>query len=261
MKFKTCEERAKMILDNMYLIHPIVKKYATRTGMDESELKSYAYEGLIIGIDKFDESLGLSLIAYLYKYITGYTLCGLCSIENSCYRKYYFPYLKLKEEIEKASGKLLQQDLSMLHQIADCMVEQNKITERYRKIFEESILFSMPESLNQHKQDLIYPEEALIYHATYDLCREEIRDVFSRFSLIEQEVVNGLYGLYNEKVQTLEELANKFHYTNEGIRKIKNRVFSKLDKNDLEKLHDFLEMFDAYVGDELGIVKEKTRKR
>ena len=52
MIFNTKEERERVIIENMDLVHSIAIRYAKQTGIPVEELESCGYEGLIIGIDK-----------------------------------------------------------------------------------------------------------------------------------------------------------------------------------------------------------------
>lgn len=260
MEFKTKEEREKFIQDKMYLISKVVKYYSKQTGIDIHELESYAYEGLIVGIDDYQCSGSMSLSLYLNKKIKWSILRGTRAIQKTCMDRYYYEFIKARADVEEINCTTLKKDPSILKEIIDLMIERGQIKENNRKNFEKSVLFGNPDKLIQHQRDLVYPEEALIYRVTYDSCKKQINQIISKLSPAQQIVIRELYGLDDSEPHSLKEIANQCNYTSEGIRRIKNRAFTKLSKKDLEILRSFLDIFDTYDGDSLGIAKVKLKK-
>lgn len=77
MTFSSKEEREKTIIKYMYITTSIAKRYAEENQTDIQELEEIGYEGLILGIDKYNESTKSYLSTYLYSYIDGYIKTNL----------------------------------------------------------------------------------------------------------------------------------------------------------------------------------------
>ena len=260
MKFNSKEERDTFIQNKMYLVSKVVKYYSEQTGIDIHELESYAYEGLIIGIDDYEYNSNMNLSLYLNKKIKWNVLRGIRAIQKTCMDRYYYEFIKAKSDVEITNYTTLKKDPYILKEIINLMVERNQIKESSCKNFEKSVLFGNPDTLIQHQNNLIYPEEALLYNVTYDFCKKQIEQVISKFPLVQQIVIKELYGFEDGNAHSLSEVARMHDYTIEGIRRIRNRAFAKLSKKDLETLREILDIFDAYDGDSLGYVKMKSNK-
>ncbi len=244
MVLRASEEREKLIIDNMYLVYPIAKKYADKTGFDINELLSYGYEGLIEGVDNYDESLGVPS-AYLYKYIMGYILMGLTHIQTFCSKNVYFNYLDTKIEVEEMLSTTLEDNINIINNILELMLNRKQISLIQADKIRDNVLGNNIEPIQQHKQDLIISEDVLIDEATREIRKDVIFEYMERAKLkkTEKTVLIESFGLLDDDYKNLTEVANKINFSVEGVRKAQNRAISKLLKKQ-SFLFNYYDLFE-----------------
>jgi RNA polymerase primary sigma factor len=77
--------------------------------------------------------------------------------------------------------------------------------------------------------------------ATYNLLRENLREVLNGLPLREVRVLQLRYGLFDGQAYTLEQVGRKIGVTRERVRQIEAQALSRLrHPSILHKLHDYL---------------------
>lgn len=66
--------REEIITDNMRLVPYVAYRYAISTNINQHELESYGYEGLILALENFDINNGSTFSVYAVAYIRGHVL-------------------------------------------------------------------------------------------------------------------------------------------------------------------------------------------
>ena len=208
MIFNTKEEREQVIIDNIDLVHSIAARYAEQTGIDVHELESYGYEGLILGID-------------------GYNQYNPTTNKNSLRKSLSTP---IKRSIEKYIN------------------------------FINSYYEVMPDSLQQHKEDLVYSEKSIISR----LIMEEWNNLLNKYTtmvLTEKEkiVLKSYYGLNDESPKDFNQIGKEQGYSHQNAWLAHQNAIEKLEYRLFHKRYFYREIIHD-IDAETGYAKRKRRK-
>ena len=77
-----------------------------------------------------------------------------------------------------------------------------------------------------------------VQEAAYSMLKEKITEVFETLTERERQVLRKRFGLYGEKICTLEEISSMFEVSRERIRQIEIRALEKLRQPDRRKYLD-----------------------
>jgi RNA polymerase sigma factor (sigma-70 family) len=90
------------------------------------------------------------------------------------------------------------------------------------------VVYAEPAEVGKEEEIDITPEEVFFEKEK----GSEIEDVLNDFPVRDREIVKRIFGLGGYYPQTLREIGPMFDLTHERIRQIKNKVISKLRKNE-----------------------------
>ena len=221
--------RQEIILHNTRIVPYVLFRYARFYDVDRSELESYAYEGLIEAVDKFDVSRGVKFITYATNYIVFYLKRGYQEIKSDGRGCFSEAYLKAKRTIEKKYNTTLEESPDLLVEILDFLIENRKISERNRNHIERRINMLNPVSLDEI-DDILNPEndvENMDEELTTKSLKMLLVNLFSVLTIEEEMIIIYLYGL-NGKKYSYEEIAKEFNKPVMIIRQIEKRILRKL---------------------------------
>lgn len=219
--------RNKIIEENIYLVKRAAYHYSKDTGIDQSELESFGYEGLIYAVEHFDFSKNKNFSSYAFPTIRGYIFRGLSEIFNFP-GHLYINYMKAKEQVENNTGESTFDNYKQIDRIVDLMIENGAFAACYRETMVRLLL--MKNSIEY--DDRLYGSFDNGFLAVECSCILKVLQLaLSYLSEKEQFLIKERY--VNQL--TLEECAKVMGLTRQRV--------SKIELNTLRRLRVLLQMF------------------
>ena len=241
-KLKKCTDpreytkiRNKIIEGNMRLAKWVIYKMSPYYGIDNS-WETYAYEGLINAVEKFDPDRPSK---YNSEKTVSFSSFAVPTIKNFVYKKislfYNIPFdifsvfFKAKKIVEENYGRKYKiGDKQMLEEILDLLYNIGEISENRKIVLLNKTIETI--SYEDEETENIYAEENIEENVatTTDSLKESLKQVLETLTEREAKVIEMLYGLDDGRRKSLEEVGVKFKVTRERIRQIESKALRKL---------------------------------
>ena len=233
--------RNKVVESFIRMVNSIAVKYIDITGIDQDELASYGYEGLMVAIDNLDLSKKFSS-AYIFRIINGYILNGITKEQGfKCSNNFHLDYVKARKKVLKEHEEENVSEYDLLEEILKETFKDRKDSEFSRKKSRNMFYAAYASSLEDVE---IIDENNKIDEIIEEVFQEELKDITVDFFEIltprQKEILMMRFG-FNDDYMSLPKIAKELGISNNGVNLTVKRSIKKLENNRLlyKELRDF----------------------
>lgn len=229
--------RDEIILENMNLVDYVIHKFFSFLDIDEQELKSYGYEGLIVALESYNFNYNLAFSTYAISRIKIYIARGVSEILLGKKSSFYIDALTAKSTVEKKAGVTILDNPNLIKDIIELLVFSDKLGDNIfsikaarRKIIS---LFIGNVSLNDENlinSDYLKYDDEFTDDILNSMIKDKALKLLDVLSDREKNILKLWFGLYNEESKTLAEIASIYNISEARVGQIKEVAIKRLRK-------------------------------
>lgn len=243
-------DRNKVVESYIRMVNSIALKYADITGIDQDELASYGYEGLIISIDNLDLSKKFSS-SYFFNTINGYILNGIAKEQGfGSSDRFYFDYVKARKKILQKPEFENISEYDLLEEILEETLGNRKDSD-YSKEKSKNKFYSVY-ATSFDNLNIIDEENKINQVIEKEFQRELkqiVRDSLEVLSPVQKKNIMLRYG-FDDCPLTLEEVSKRVNISINGVDYSVKRGIQKIrKKKSLIKVLEDLKNEDNHEND------------
>ncbi len=247
IKIRNGDENAlkKLVEANLRFVISVAKQYQNQ-GLSFADLINEGNVGLVKAAKKFDETRGFKFISYAVWWIRQSIMQAIS--EQTRVVRLPLNRLSTMKQISKATSQLEQQferEPSNI-EIAEFLDIKEELISENDKLKNRQVSFDKPLSLNGESDSCLYDivESDYIPSPDSELVTESVKinlvRAISKLNNRESEIINLTFGLNNNTVHSLHEIACLLDMSSERVRQIKSAGLMKLKKI-MSGKHSFLD--------------------
>lgn len=229
--------RDEIILENMNLVDYVIHKFFSFLDIDEQELKSYGYEGLIVALESYNFNYNLAFSTYAISRIKIYIARGVSEILLGKKSSFYIDAFTAKNTVEKKAGVTILDNPNLIKDIIELLVFSDKLGDNIfsikatrRKIIS---LFIGNVSLNDENlinSDYLKYDDEFTDDILNSMIKDKALKLLDVLSDREKNILKLWFGLYNEESKTLAEIASIYNISEARVGQIKEVAIKRLRK-------------------------------
>lgn len=261
-KTKDKEIKNKLIEHNMAFVFYLSAKYVCITGIEQEDVESYGFLGLIKAIDNYDSEKGeFSTIASYH--ITKNIINGIAQLQGFKAGKFYSDYNLARKKVESKRCELLRENLELVDEVVESLIEKKAICEKYREENKTRIMLGHTMLFDDLLEEKLIDDNTL-YNQTLDIVenqqlRQTLDSLFDILNDKEKEVIIKRFGFDDGEEKTLDKIGKELNISVEAVRMRQKRALNKIKKS--RKMSLLKEFYDNesidYSYDPKGLVKVK----
>lgn len=229
----------EIITDNMRLVPYVAYRYAISTGINQHELESYGYEGLILALEKYEDDFGCLFSTYAISYIRGYVLKGIREITCGKNDYFYWDYVNAKFAVEKERGLTLKEAPELIDDVVDLLIATGKVVDNAdaKKRTRNKIIAWSLDSLSLSDEEAFLEEgsiDMLVDPTDYSeiainsVLRQDLEKAIDTLPERMAEVIRLGFGFNDGRCYSLEEIGKIRNASAGIIRQIDAKALRKL---------------------------------
>jgi RNA polymerase primary sigma factor len=235
----------RLVEANLRFVISVAKQYQNQ-GLSFADLINEGNVGLVKAAKKFDETRGFKFISYAVWWIRQTIMQAIC--EQTRVVRLPLNRLSTMKQISKATSHLeqLYEREPSSTEIAEYLDIKEEFISENNKLKNRQVSFDKPLSLNGESDSCLYDviESDYIPSPDSELVSESVKinllRAIKKLNDRESEIINMTFGLNNNSIHSLHEIACLLEMSSERVRQIKNVGLSKLKKI-MSGKHSFLD--------------------
>ena len=225
--------RNKLIEGNLRLVNKVIMNCYRYRELDQEELRSYGYEGLIRAIDNYSSDKGI-FSTFAISYIDGYIKRGLGKIRNIKNVTFFSNYLNCKKSLETELGYQIKnnEEFDYLDDIIDIYMEVYASGNDTKENLKRRIYLS--EFLPLDDDNLLVEDfsDKVIDDVFLGQVHEDIINSIEKLSFSSKLAIYHLYEVDSLKKREVDNIIKNRECDGDYIRKAKARAINSLKQED-----------------------------
>lgn len=235
--------REQLILNGLHRVPFVAQKFAKEYGLNQYEVESYGYEGIIKAVDKFDYTKGTDFFSYANKCIIREIIRGIPELEYL--QNITFEMYNAIKNQEKELNLEQDKSKSMAEKITDYLIQSGHLSQKSKKKYLtkiELLLTTSLEELSENQEEIISNKNEINDIEKLQL-KKALKDLIKQLPQKEQIVITEKYGLNDGIEKSYKEIEEILNLSEQRIKQLEAKALVKLRyKSKDEKIKSSIEL-------------------